>query len=175
MSRKVRILLDGLTHGGMVHRSGSVVDADARLTQFAEGETLLGHKVAEWIEDERQADKPADAPVLAQPEAPVDTSGPNKPAEAEAELEVVDYDPFADADAVDEPEAEEAADEAEAVSVDEMLFARIRAGQSKGAIIEELGAREDLTQRGLLGRWQELVEAGRIVAGERRGDWSVAE
>lgn len=174
---KVRILLDGLTHGGMVHRKGSVVDADSRMTQFADGETLLGQVVAEWAEDEMETVKPVknqvttiNIDIKSAQETPFSVEAVK---EAQESLAAITEEADKAAEAL-EAVAEESAPEPDDPETLALLDA-IRKGDPKGAIIKSLGQSEEFTQRGLLAKWADLQEAGRIVEGERAGKWTVAE
>ncbi len=56
---QIEILLDGLTFGEAVYRSGDVVNSDhPRLLALAGGELLLGQRVARFVREEAPEARP---------------------------------------------------------------------------------------------------------------------
>ena len=165
--RNARVLITGLTHGSQMYNAGDVIDVagNKSLYDLAEGKLIGGKRYLEWTEE-----KPS--PVSDSPVAPVPKSKPSIPPEDESSAEEAPEPPSTEAPtSTAEPAAavELPSDLGEAIKV------LVAAGKAKGTIVKELGKSEDISQRQVSEKFDELLAVGEIVAGESPGQYSVVD
>lgn len=157
--RMARILIGGLTCGSTVFKEGDIVDVSGHkdLYDLANGKKLLGKRYAEWVEGE--------APTTALREDELKAAKAAQEAkEAEAAPE-----PTPEPEVVEQPAPSTPAD------LEEAIKAGVKARKTKTAIVKELGASEEISQRQVGEKFDELLAVGIIVAGETPGSYSVEE
>ncbi|MGE0493279.1 MAG: hypothetical protein AB7S38_28990 [Vulcanimicrobiota bacterium] len=180
----MRILLDWLTVRGRVYRAGAVVDGDDHLLALArEGEHVeLVDKPAPVLDRDGFAALQEkfgisrkdleDAGLSLAEESPAAEVNEDPVAEAR-EPEPTEESP-AD-EAPPEPTEDPVAESVPVSDLDQALLAGVAEGLSKSRLLERLGQTDRWTYREVSARFDELLDGGRIVAGEKRGTYTLAE
>lgn len=198
-ARMIVILITGLTMGHKQYKAGDLIpeaQATKDLIDFANGKELLGKRWAKWVE----APKPAPEPeAKAESEPASEAAAANAPLELERAVEmlveagntesmIVGFlvsSGYAETDAreatalhfaAEQPEElPELPDNVTAVDLDEAIKELVKAGNTKTAIVKELGALEDVSQREVREEFDKMLATGVIVAGETAGAYSLGE
>lgn len=162
----VRILITGLTVGSTQFKAGDIVDPSGMrdLERLADGQLLAGKRFAEWVEAGEAQGKPRQAMEEPAKPAPPEVFVTQPPLEEE-EPEAQQADPAPAEEQATEPQAEPepTPEPAEPIDYETAIKDLVRAGKTKTFIVKELGKPENVSQRAISDKFDELLALGTIV------------